>query len=139
MEKGEILERAHQPSVDVAGQKNNLHLYVLSDITTSFMVLVGIFFPSVTGEGAGSGAPWGSLGLWASSCPGVLPACPFRYHGWFKQIRGPQGCTEIHPRWNDSRHCHHISSLYPFKLLECWYSVSDFWNCLQLTKLSVQA
>ncbi|RMC09108.1 hypothetical protein DUI87_14114 [Hirundo rustica rustica] len=54
MEKGEILERAHQPSVDVAGQKNNLHLYVLSDITTSFMVLVGIFFPSVTGIMAGS-------------------------------------------------------------------------------------
>lgn len=53
MEKGEILEKAHHPSVDVAGQKNNLHLYVLSDIATSFMVLVGIFFPSVTGENAG--------------------------------------------------------------------------------------
>lgn len=60
LEKGEILERAHQPSVDVAGQKNNLHLYVLSDITTSFMVLVGIFFPSVTGENP---AMRGFLGL----------------------------------------------------------------------------
>lgn len=55
MEKGEILEKAHHPSVDVAGQKNNLHLYVLSDIATSFMVLVGIFFPSVTGENIGEG------------------------------------------------------------------------------------
>ncbi|XP_026712760.1 solute carrier family 12 member 4 [Athene cunicularia] len=54
MEKGEILEKAHHPSVDVAGLKNNLHLYVLSDIATSFMVLVGIFFPSVTGIMAGS-------------------------------------------------------------------------------------
>nr|XP_009911056.1 PREDICTED: solute carrier family 12 member 4-like isoform X2 [Haliaeetus albicilla] len=54
LEKGEILEKAHHPSVDVAGQKNNLHLYVLSDIATSFMVLVGIFFPSVTGIMAGS-------------------------------------------------------------------------------------
>lgn len=53
LEKGEILEKAHHPSVDVAGQKNNLHLYVLSDIATSFMVLVGIFFPSVTGENTG--------------------------------------------------------------------------------------
>lgn len=50
MEKGEVLEKAHHPSVDVAGQKSNFHLYVLSDISTSFMVLVGIFFPSVTGE-----------------------------------------------------------------------------------------
>ncbi|PKU31719.1 solute carrier family 12 member hypothetical protein [Limosa lapponica baueri] len=54
LEKGEILEKAHHLSVDVAGQKNNLHLYVLSDIATSFMVLVGIFFPSVTGIMAGS-------------------------------------------------------------------------------------
>uniref|UniRef100_A0A8B9QDV9 Solute carrier family 12 member 4 n=1 Tax=Apteryx owenii TaxID=8824 RepID=A0A8B9QDV9_APTOW len=54
LEKGEILEKAHHPSVDAAGQKNNLHLYVLSDIATSFMVLVGIFFPSVTGIMAGS-------------------------------------------------------------------------------------
>lgn len=53
LEKGEILEKEHHPSVDAAGQKNNLHLYVLSDISTSFMVLVGIFFPSVTGENTG--------------------------------------------------------------------------------------
>ncbi|KAJ7312012.1 hypothetical protein JRQ81_006341 [Phrynocephalus forsythii] len=54
MEKGEILERPGQPSVDVAGLKNNLHLYVYADIATSFTVLVGIFFPSVTGIMAGS-------------------------------------------------------------------------------------
>uniref|UniRef100_A0A8B9IUE9 Amino acid permease/ SLC12A domain-containing protein n=1 Tax=Amazona collaria TaxID=241587 RepID=A0A8B9IUE9_9PSIT len=54
LEKGEMLEKVHYPSVDVAGQKNNLHLYVLSDIATSFIVLVGIFFPSVTGIMAGS-------------------------------------------------------------------------------------
>ncbi|ETE64835.1 Solute carrier family 12 member 4 [Ophiophagus hannah] len=48
LEKGEILERAACPSADVAGNKNNLHLYVYADIATSFTVLVGIFFPSVT-------------------------------------------------------------------------------------------
>lgn len=62
MEKGEVLEKAHHPSVDVAGQKSNFHLYVLSDISTSFMVLVGIFFPSVTGENIreiiGKGVLW---------------------------------------------------------------------------------
>lgn len=67
MEKGEILEKAHHPSVDVAGQKNNLHLYVLSDIATSFMVLVGIFFPSVTGENTGTRGHLASLEL--SSLP----------------------------------------------------------------------
>ncbi|KAG8143958.1 hypothetical protein E2320_001090 [Naja naja] len=54
LEKGEILQRAACPSADVAGNKNNLHLYVYADIATSFTVLVGIFFPSVTGIMAGS-------------------------------------------------------------------------------------
>lgn len=55
MEKGEILEKDGHPSVDVSGHKDNLHLYVYADIATSFMVLVGIFFPSVTGENVESG------------------------------------------------------------------------------------
>nr|XP_033797832.1 solute carrier family 12 member 4 [Geotrypetes seraphini] len=54
MDKGEILEKANRPSVDVLGSKTNLHLYVIADITTTFTVLVGIFFPSVTGIMAGS-------------------------------------------------------------------------------------
>ncbi|XP_078526896.1 solute carrier family 12 member 4 [Lissotriton helveticus] len=54
LEKGEILEKAHHPSVDVLGSKTNLHMYVITDIATAFTVLVGIFFPSVTGIMAGS-------------------------------------------------------------------------------------
>ncbi|XP_058848845.1 solute carrier family 12 member 4-like isoform X3 [Acipenser ruthenus] len=54
MEKGEILEKPGLPSEDVHGSLSNLYLYVSSDITTSFTVLVGIFFPSVTGIMAGS-------------------------------------------------------------------------------------
>ncbi|XP_015284046.1 PREDICTED: solute carrier family 12 member 4-like, partial [Gekko japonicus] len=54
LEKGEILEKADRLSVDVSGHKSNLHLYVYADIATSFTVLVGIFFPSVTGIMAGS-------------------------------------------------------------------------------------
>ncbi|XP_075044934.1 solute carrier family 12 member 4 isoform X2 [Mixophyes fleayi] len=53
LEKGAILEKFQNFSVDV-GSKSNLHLYVLADITTTFTVLVGIFFPSVTGIMAGS-------------------------------------------------------------------------------------
>ncbi|XP_068941799.1 solute carrier family 12 member 4 isoform X2 [Petaurus breviceps papuanus] len=48
LEKGDILEKPGMPSVDVPGQKGSLPLYVFADIATSFTVLVGIFFPSVT-------------------------------------------------------------------------------------------
>jgi hypothetical protein len=46
--KGEIIEKLSAKSSDVLGSLN--HEYVLVDITTSFTLLVGIFFPSVTGE-----------------------------------------------------------------------------------------
>uniref|UniRef100_A0A8C9PVV1 Solute carrier family 12 member 6 n=1 Tax=Spermophilus dauricus TaxID=99837 RepID=A0A8C9PVV1_SPEDA len=50
--KGEIIEKPSAKSFDVLGSLN--HEYVLVDITTSFTLLVGIFFPSVTGIMAGS-------------------------------------------------------------------------------------
>ncbi|XP_077171900.1 solute carrier family 12 member 6 isoform X2 [Paroedura picta] len=50
--KGEILEKPSMHSADVVGALNQQ--YVLADITTSFTLLVGIFFPSVTGIMAGS-------------------------------------------------------------------------------------
>ncbi|XP_051945149.1 solute carrier family 12 member 6-like [Xyrauchen texanus] len=51
--KGDVLERGshvstHRPTV------SNHYPYVFADITTSFTLLVGIFFPSVTGIMAGS-------------------------------------------------------------------------------------
>ncbi|MBN3299348.1 S12A4 protein, partial [Amia calva] len=54
LQKGQILEKASLPSTDVHGSAENSHLYVSADIATSFTVLVGIFFPSVTGIMAGS-------------------------------------------------------------------------------------
>ncbi|XP_016850873.1 solute carrier family 12 member 6 isoform X1 [Anolis carolinensis] len=50
--KGEIIEKPSLHSVDAGGSLNQQ--YVLADITTSFTLLVGIFFPSVTGIMAGS-------------------------------------------------------------------------------------
>ncbi|XP_054848367.1 solute carrier family 12 member 6 isoform X1 [Eublepharis macularius] len=50
--KGEIIEKPSLHSADVVGALNPQ--YVLGDITTSFTLLVGIFFPSVTGIMAGS-------------------------------------------------------------------------------------
>ncbi|XP_053558220.1 solute carrier family 12 member 6 isoform X2 [Bombina bombina] len=52
LQKGEIIEKASLPSTDHLGTLS--HEYVLADITTSFTLLVGIFFPSVTGIMAGS-------------------------------------------------------------------------------------
>ncbi|XP_025065345.1 solute carrier family 12 member 6 isoform X3 [Alligator sinensis] len=52
LQKGEIVEKPSIHSVDVLGAMNQE--YVLADITTSFTLLVGIFFPSVTGIMAGS-------------------------------------------------------------------------------------
>ena len=54
------MEKHGLPSTDALGLKESLPLYVVADIATSFTVLVGIFFPSVTGE---------------PSCPPTLP-CP---------------------------------------------------------------
>ncbi|XP_029437620.1 solute carrier family 12 member 6 isoform X2 [Rhinatrema bivittatum] len=52
LQKGDIIEKASLPSAEVLGSAS--HEYVLADITTSFTLLVGIFFPSVTGIMAGS-------------------------------------------------------------------------------------
>ncbi|XP_051788111.1 solute carrier family 12 member 4 isoform X4 [Erpetoichthys calabaricus] len=54
LEKGAILEKASISSVDIHGSMSSFYLYVSADITTTFTVLLGIFFPSVTGIMAGS-------------------------------------------------------------------------------------
>ncbi|KAM6942564.1 solute carrier family 12 member 4 isoform 1-T1 [Xenentodon cancila] len=54
LQKGEILEKAGLPSVDAHSSMENFVNYVSADITTSFTLLVGIFFPSATGIMAGS-------------------------------------------------------------------------------------
>uniref|UniRef100_A0A663MHM5 Solute carrier family 12 member 4 n=1 Tax=Athene cunicularia TaxID=194338 RepID=A0A663MHM5_ATHCN len=115
MEKGEILEKAHHPSVDVAGLKNNLHLYVLSDIATSFMVLVGIFFPSVTGIMAGSNRS-GDLKDAQKSIPvGTILAI----------VTTSLVCI--------------LLKLVESCLVVTQFNVcvSDLWNCFQVTKLSI--
>uniref|UniRef100_A0A8B9LPE8 Solute carrier family 12 member 6 n=1 Tax=Astyanax mexicanus TaxID=7994 RepID=A0A8B9LPE8_ASTMX len=53
LSKGEILERGSDPTPSPI-HPNHHHPYVFADITTSFTLLVGIFFPSVTGIMAGS-------------------------------------------------------------------------------------
>ncbi|KAF7711478.1 solute carrier family 12 member 5 isoform X2 [Silurus meridionalis] len=55
MEKGAFLEKVGLTSVeDPDALPTNTKTYVLSDITTFFTLLVGIYFPSVTGIMAGS-------------------------------------------------------------------------------------
>lgn len=51
MEKGAFLEKVGVPSAeDPDALPTNTKTYVLSDITTFFTLLVGIYFPSVTGQ-----------------------------------------------------------------------------------------
>lgn len=50
LQKGEILEKAGLQSVDAHSAIENFVNYVSVDITTSFTLLVGIFFPSATGN-----------------------------------------------------------------------------------------
>ncbi|XP_047241620.1 solute carrier family 12 member 6-like isoform X1 [Girardinichthys multiradiatus] len=54
LSKGEVLEKGSLSSSHVVHPASATHPYVFADITTSFTLLVGIFFPSVTGIMAGS-------------------------------------------------------------------------------------
>ena len=47
--RGDVLEKPSLPSTHVSAPATNQRPYVFADITTSFTLLVGIFFPSVTG------------------------------------------------------------------------------------------
>ncbi|XP_053199825.1 solute carrier family 12 member 6-like isoform X2 [Scomber japonicus] len=54
LSKGDVVEKAAMSSSHVAHPASTQQPYVFADITTSFTLLVGIFFPSVTGIMAGS-------------------------------------------------------------------------------------
>ncbi|XP_057710563.1 solute carrier family 12 member 6-like isoform X2 [Corythoichthys intestinalis] len=54
LSKGDVLEKGSISSAQGAHAASTQQPYVFADITTSFTLLVGIFFPSVTGIMAGS-------------------------------------------------------------------------------------
>ncbi|XP_008316503.1 solute carrier family 12 member 6 isoform X2 [Cynoglossus semilaevis] len=54
LSKGDVVEKSSLSSTHFAHPASTHHPYVFADITTSFTLLVGIFFPSVTGIMAGS-------------------------------------------------------------------------------------
>ncbi|XP_016121214.1 solute carrier family 12 member 7-like [Sinocyclocheilus grahami] len=55
MDKGAFIEKLGLPSVDEPDSiPTNTNRYVLADVTSFFTMLVGIYFPSVTGIMAGS-------------------------------------------------------------------------------------
>ncbi|VVC39546.1 Hypothetical protein CINCED_3A020893 [Cinara cedri] len=53
LETGQYIARTHKPD-DIQPLNKNTYNMVMVDITTSFTILIGIFFPSVTGIMAGS-------------------------------------------------------------------------------------
>lgn len=72
-DKGVFVEKPGTPSVAVPEESRSSKLpYVLTDIMTYFTMLVGIYFPSVTGEAAGT--PAGQAG--SSLSPNVASLAP---------------------------------------------------------------
>lgn len=113
LEKGEVVEKPGLASADTTGLRENLSLYVVADIATSFTVLVGIFFPSVTGE---------PLLLLPTPPPYPLGTSEslvglHRYYGWFQPLWGSPGCPEVHPSGHHPGHCYHLPCVYP---LQAW-------------------
>ncbi|XP_019760513.2 solute carrier family 12 member 6 isoform X2 [Dendroctonus ponderosae] len=53
LEKGQFIARNNLPA-DIENISDNTYSQIMVDITTSFTILIGIFFPSVTGIMAGS-------------------------------------------------------------------------------------
>lgn len=130
---GTYLERKSQPSVQV--QEASSHMdkpYVFNDIATYFTLLVGIYFPSVTGR-SNAKQSWESIDWkwWSWWChtgrskkyqirirtnltnPFIVPLFGFRYNGWFQQVWGSQRCSEVHPNRNHHGNSHHLLPMYP--------------------------
>lgn len=49
LETGQYISRSHKLE-DIQSTNKNTYNMVMVDITTSFTILIGIFFPSVTGK-----------------------------------------------------------------------------------------
>lgn len=83
-DKGALVERRGSPSVSVLEESRTSGLpYVLTDIMTYFTMLVGIYFPSVTGE--------------APPCPSAVHTCPGPVGS------GPWGLCSPHADWGAGR------------------------------------
>lgn len=70
LEKGAMLEKRGLPSdADPESPVTSSNRYVLADITSFFTLLVGIYFPSVTGEAEGEPGSFGRccLGIFVLS------------------------------------------------------------------------
>lgn len=57
LSRGDVVEKRSLSSSRDAQPASIEQPYVFADVTTSFTLLVGIFFPSVTGTGFGSSSP----------------------------------------------------------------------------------
>lgn len=86
LEKGAMLEKGGLSSdADPESPATSSNRYVLADITSFFTLLVGIYFPSVTGEAGGGPGSFGGgcLGLLVLNLTLDNDLHAHRYHGGF--------------------------------------------------------
>lgn len=87
---GMLVEDRKLPSVGGSESSKDIDLpYVVNDITTFFTLLVGIYFPSVTGEGRNKAAGYRSNEqAFVSSLLYIrVSPLPSRHHGWLEPLR----------------------------------------------------
>lgn len=112
---GKLVDDRKLISIGGSDRAQDIYMpYVVNDITTFFTLLVGIYFPSVTGEAAVFFCFFITSLLFClfslvSFC--FLLLC--RHHGWFQPLGRLTGRPEVDPHRHHPGHCHHLLYLYP--------------------------
>ena len=111
---------------------------VRAEITASFFVLIGIFFPSVTGELGATllslpspippslppspptpvSLQWPVL-VWLASCRSRSLFLPSGIMAGSNRSGDLKGRTKVHSHWHHRRHPHHQPHLYPWQPCAC--------------------
>ena len=97
-EGGDVVSDSWEESEYNLGGKST-HNYIIVDIYTSFTIIIGIFFPSVTGN----------ISLHFKNRFNIVMS--IRHYGWVQPIWRPGRCSEIHSYWNHHGHPHNWDCL----------------------------
>lgn len=115
----------------------NSYSQIYADITTTFTILIGIFFPSVTGKcrsmhnncnwfkrvinsiQSGNGKFYNEIIEKKKQKQKNIHS--FRYYGWIKSVRWFGRCTEEYSDWNNLCNFDHKLRVFIFRPSFCWH------------------